>query len=123
MTAARPAAVLPWFALALCAPASGASTEEARDAVEWVADADARCVQLGGTLTGVRNRDRSRTVRVWLDRWYLGVRTPDRGRYDLAPDAPAHALGCSETRQGPQHWTIEDAHFLDVPPATTEQRP
>ncbi len=104
---------LPRLLFLLASLPATASADEARDAVEWVAEADARCVQQGGTLTGVRNRDRTRTVRVWLDRWYMGMRTADRGRHDLPPDGPVRELGCSETRQGRQHWTLEDARFLE----------
>lgn len=119
---ARPSqAFLPWVALALTAATLEARADDARDAVEWVAEPDAQCVQLGGTLTGVRNRDRQRTVRVWLDRWYLNLRTADRGRHDLPPDGSVRELGCSETRQGPQHWTLEDARFIDADAAGDRQ--
>jgi hypothetical protein len=85
---------------------------EARAAVEWVEEADAQCVMQGGALIGVRNRDRQRTLRVWIERWYLDVRTADRGRHDLPPDGAISSLGCSETRQGAQHWTLHDARFV-----------
>ncbi|WP_439537011.1 hypothetical protein [Methyloversatilis sp.] len=88
------------------------SAAEARAAVEWVEEADAQCVMQDGVLIGVRNRDRQRPLRVWIERWYLDVRTADRGRHDLPPDGAITPLGCSETRQGAQRWTLHDARFV-----------
>ena len=84
----------------------------AHAAIEWVEEADAQCVMQGGVLIGVRNRDRQRPLRVWIERWYLDVRTADRGRHDLPPDGTITPLGCSETRQGAQRWTLHDARFV-----------
>ncbi len=118
-----PRAVLPWTALALLAVTAQARADHARDAVEWVAEPAAQCVQSGGTLTGVRNRDTKRTLRVRLDRWYLNLRTADRGQHDLPPDQSVLRLGCSETRQGPQHWTLEDARFIDTDMKDGDRQP
>ncbi len=107
-----------WPLLALCsatAAAGAAASEidhEAHAALEWVAEPEAQCVLLGGTMTGLRNRDRSRTLRVWVERWYLDVLTADRSRHDLPPDGSVRQLGCSETRSGAQRWTLFDARFL-----------
>jgi hypothetical protein len=100
--------------LALCSATAAASDVDhaARAALEWVAEPEAQCVQLGGTMTGLRNRDRSRTLRVWVERWYLDVLTADRSRHDLPPDGCVRQLGCSETRSGAQRWTVVDARFL-----------
>lgn len=105
-----------WSLLALCSATAAAATGEvdqaAHAALEWVAEPEAQCVQLGGTMTGLRNRDRSRTLRVWVERWYLDVLTADRSRHDLPPDGSVRQLGCSETRSGAQRWTLFDARFL-----------
>mgnify|MGYP000022832597 CR=1 FL=1 len=103
-----------WSLLALCSATAAASDVDhaAHAALEWVAEPEAQCVQLGGTMTGLRNRDRSRTLRVWVERWYLDVLTADRSRHDLPPDGSVRQLGCSETRSGAQRWTVVDARFL-----------
>ena len=83
-----------WPLLALCSATAAASDVDhaAHAALEWVAEPEAQCVQLGGTMTGLRNRDRS--------------------RHDLPPDGSVRQLGCSETRSGAQRWTLFDARFL-----------
>jgi hypothetical protein len=105
----------PALALLLCTAALSAhAADEALAAIEWLQEADSQCVQQGGVLRGLRNRDRARTVRVWIDRWYMDVRTADRGKHVLKP-GEERWLGCTETRQGPQRWEAIEARFIDTP--------
>lgn len=66
---------------------------------------DSLCADKDGKLVVLVNAgEEPRTV--WVDRWFMGVQTPDHTRHVLAP-AERHALGCSITRSGEQHWTID----------------
>ncbi len=65
---------------------------------------DALCAEKDGHLVVLVNiGDDSQTA--WVDRWFMNIQTPDHTRHQLAP-GEEHALGCSNTRSGEQHWTI-----------------
>lgn len=66
---------------------------------------DSLCTDKGGKLVVLVNTS-AEAQTVWVDRWYLGVKTPDHTKHVLA-SAERHALGCSVTRSGEQHWTLE----------------
>lgn len=106
------------FALCACAalasaPSVRAAEEEAASFVEFTQDFEANCVQREGVMILVRNRHPSRGVRVWLERWHMGVNTGDRGRSELAPGAEPEKLGCSRTLSGAQEWKIQRAQFMN----------
>lgn len=94
------------------APARDAG-EEARGYVEFVEDFEANCVSRNANQIQVKSTHPSRTVRVWLDRYHMGVGTGDRSRTDLAPGAAPEPLGCSRTLDGAQEWRIVRARFAD----------
>lgn len=66
---------------------------------------DAACAEKDGKLVVLENTGATPQT-VWVDRWFMDVKTPDHTRHALAP-AEKHALGCSMTRAGEQHWTID----------------
>jgi hypothetical protein len=61
--------------------------EDARKYVQFVEDHAAMCVSRNSVEILVKNTHRSRTVRVWLDRYNGGVPTADRSRTELKPGA------------------------------------
>jgi hypothetical protein len=87
--------------------------EDARTYVEFAQDFTANCVARQGVQILVKNRHATRTLRVWLDRYHMGVGTGDRSRTDLAPDGPPEPLGCSRSTTGVQEWRLVRASFID----------
>lgn len=73
----------------------------------------ATCVARNGVQILVRNTHPQRTLRVWLDRYHMGVGTGDRSRSDLKPGAPPEALGCSRSATGAQEWRLVKVIFVD----------
>ena len=94
--------------LAAC---GGQADDGALEAVEWLKLEDAHCQARDGEMIAVRSAHPDRTVVILLDRVYMGVKTGDRGRHELAPGAPALELGCSATDGGSQRWDLVDAKF------------
>lgn len=91
---------------------SGSGAGQALEAVEWVKVADASCEAKGGEMLAVHNKDADRPLEVWLDRWFMGVKTADRGHHELMPgDAPLQ-LGCSAADGGEQRWELVEARFV-----------
>ena len=95
----------------LVSPARAA--EEARDYVEFVQDFTASCVARQGVQILVKSKHPSRTLRVWLDRFHMGVGTGDRSRSELAPGGAPEALGCSRSTTGVQEWRLVRAVFVE----------
>jgi hypothetical protein len=87
--------------------------EDPKQFVQFVEDFDGKCTARNGKMLLVRSTHPSRKLRVWLDRYHMGSGTGDRSRSDLAPGAPAEALGCSRTTDGPQEWRIVRAAFVE----------
>ena len=81
--------------------------------VAFVEEPAATCVARRGMQILVRNTHPARTLRVWLDRFHMGVGTGDRSRSELAPGAAPEALGCSRSLGGPQEWRVVRAAFVD----------
>lgn len=98
-----------WWPAAFAAPAE----DDPLRHVEFVQDFTANCVARQGVQIQVRSRHPSRGVRVWLDRYHMGVGTGDRSRSDLLPGAEPVALGCSRTTTGVQEWRPVRASFID----------
>lgn len=110
------------FASMLCVPAltmtsakahGAADDDEASRYVEFVEDFEANCVARNAKRILVKNTHASRKLRVWLDRYHMGVGTGDRSKTDLAPGAQPEALGCSRTLDGPQQWRVVRARFVE----------
>jgi hypothetical protein len=89
------------------------AAEEPSAFVRFVEEPAAACVARNGVQILVRNSHPRRTLRVWLDRYQMGVGTGDRSRSDLAPGAAAEALGCSRNLSGAQEWRLARAIFVD----------
>ncbi|WP_280154743.1 hypothetical protein [Piscinibacter sp. XHJ-5] len=81
--------------------------------VRFVEEPTSTCVSRDGVQILVRNAHPSRTLRVWLDRYHMGVGTGDRSRSDLKPGAEPEPLGCSRSLTGPQEWRLVRATFVD----------
>jgi hypothetical protein len=87
--------------------------EEATAHVNFSQDFVGTCVSRNGVQILVRNTHPTRKLRVWLDRFHMGVGTGDRSRSDLAPGAEPEPLGCSRSESGPQEWRVVRAVFVD----------
>lgn len=100
------------LAAALAAgPARG--DENPADFVRFVEEPSATCVARSGMQVLVKSVHPTRRLRVWLDRFHMGVGTGDRSRSELAPGAEPEPLGCSRSATGPQEWRIARAAFVD----------
>lgn len=102
------------IALASLLAACSDQQEEGRavDAVEWLKLNESHCVGKGGQMVAIHNKDPNRAIEVWLDRWYMGVKTADRGYHKLAPGATELQLGCSMTDGAEQRWELIGAKYL-----------
>ncbi len=96
----------------LAAPAARAD-EDAAKYIEFVQDFAGNCVQRNGVQIQARNTHPTRRIKVWFDRYHMGVGTGDRSRSELAPGGAPDPLGCSRTDSGAQEWRIVRAVFLD----------
>jgi hypothetical protein len=81
--------------------------------VNFVEEPTATCVSRNGVQILVRNTHPTRALRVWLDRYHMGIGTGDRSRSDLKPGAAPEPLGCSRSLNGAQEWRLVRATFLD----------
>jgi len=81
--------------------------------VRFVEEPSSTCVSRDGVQILVQNAHPSRTLRIWLDRYHMGVGTGDRSRSELKPGAAPEPLGCSRTLNGPQEWRLVRAAFVD----------
>lgn len=97
---------------ALLLPCAGAAEDPAAF-VSFVEEHTATCVSRNGVQVLVRNTHARRTLRVWLDRYHMGIGTGDRSRSDLKPGAEPEPLGCSRSLTGPQEWRLVRAAFVD----------
>jgi hypothetical protein len=97
----------------MSADAAPSQEEDARAFVRFVQEFEATCVARNAVQFLVTSSHASRTVRVWLDRYHMGVGTGDRSKTDLKPGAAPEALGCSRTLDGPQEWRIVRAQFVE----------
>jgi len=93
-------------------PGAGAGEDPAAF-VEFVQEDDSDCLMREGKHVVVHSTHPSRTIRVWLDRYYRNVGTGDRSHSDLKPGAEPEALGCSHVGDGTQEWRVARALFLD----------
>lgn len=101
------------FLLVALLPAAGPAADEAAAFVRFVEEPAATCVTRNGMQILVKNAHPSRTLRVWLDRYHMGVGTGDRSRSELKPGADPEPLGCSRSLTGPQEWRLVRAVFVD----------
>lgn len=98
---------------ALLATSTAQAEDEPAKYVQFVEDNAASCVQRNGVQIQVRSTHPSRRIKVWLDRYHMGVGTGDRSRSELAPGAEPEPLGCSRSDTGKQEWRIVRATFVD----------
>jgi hypothetical protein len=100
-------------AMLLSASALSQETQEAKQFVTFVQEFEATCVSREAVQILVKNTHPARKIRVWLDRYHMGVGTGDRSKTDLIPAAEPEPLGCSRTLSGPQEWRPVRAEFVD----------
>lgn len=112
---AMPTALPRLAALVLTAALWGTprADEDPAQFLSFVEEPAAGCVARSGMQILVRNTHPTRTLRVWLDRYLMGVGTGDRSRSDLAPGAEPEALGCSRSSSGVQEWRLVRVIFVD----------
>lgn len=91
-----------------------ATNQDPGQFIEFVDDFEATCVARDGVMIMVRSKHPDRPIRVWLERWHMGVNTGDRGKSDLAPGGEPEKLGCSRTLNGKQEWRVVRAQFVDA---------
>jgi hypothetical protein len=87
--------------------------DDASRYVQFVEEFAGACVARNGVQILVKNSHPTRRLRVWLDRFHMGVGTGDRSRSELAPGAEAEPLGCSRSLTGTQEWRVARAVFVD----------
>lgn len=86
---------------------------DATSFVQFVEDDSGNCVARQAREVLVKNTHGTRKIRVWLDRYLMGIGTGDRSRTDLVPGAEPDPLGCSRSSGGVQEWRLVRAVFLD----------
>jgi hypothetical protein len=90
------------------------AADDARAYVKFVEDISGNCTARNAKEVQVKNTHPSRRVKVWLDRYQMGVGTGDRSHSELTPNAPPEPLGCSRTLEGgTQEWRVARAVFVD----------
>ena len=89
------------------------SSEPATHFVEFILEDEANCQSRDSQHVIVRNTHPTKTVRVWLDRYYRNVPTGDRSRTDLLPGAEPEGLGCATVMNAKQEWRVVRALFID----------
>ncbi|WP_341889230.1 hypothetical protein [Variovorax sp. YR752] len=99
--------------LALLVAASARAEDDPVKFVQFVEEHAATCVQRNGTQIQVRSTHPTRKIKVWFDRYHMGVGTGDRSRSELAPGAEPEPLGCSRSDSGKQEWRIVRATFVE----------
>ncbi|MDO9282015.1 MAG: hypothetical protein Q7T88_06505 [Methylotenera sp.] len=62
----------------------------------------------------IKNTGSTKTLQIWVDRWFMDVQTADHTKQILPPTATPATLGCSVVRAGgKQHWTIYSVKAVD----------
>lgn len=79
---------------------------EYADKIQFMELDESDCVTKEGKLIALQNSDSLATFEVWVDRWFLGVQTPDHTKHLLRPGQAPTPLGCSNTNSGKQNWTL-----------------
>ncbi|WP_298829139.1 hypothetical protein [uncultured Piscinibacter sp.] len=100
-------------ALTLLACAAAHAQDDPAKYLKFVEEHAANCVMRNATQIQVKNTHPTRRIRVWLDRYHMGVGTGDRSRSELAPGAEPEPLGCSRSDAGTQEWRVVRAQFVD----------
>jgi hypothetical protein len=105
---------IPIFVLLVaCAlPAASNDADDAKKYIAFTQEFEATCVSREAVQILVKSTHPSRKIRVWLDRFHMGVGTGDRSKTDLLPATEPQALGCSRTLSGPQEWRVARAEFI-----------
>lgn len=101
------------LAAALLPPVARAADEDPAKFLEFVREDASNCVIRNGQRILVRSTHPSRTLRVWLDRYLMGIGTGDRSRSELKPGAEPEPLGCSRVQNGEQEWRVVRVQFVD----------
>lgn len=83
--------------------------------VHFVETEDANCVVNDSKLISLQSLNASDTLEVWVDRWFINVQTADHTKHILSADQLMAPLGCANTVQGRQFWTIDSVKKINQP--------
>ncbi len=86
--------------------------KDAKPFVAFVQEFEATCVSREAVQILIKNTHPKNKIRVWLDRYHMGVGTGDRSKTDLKVAGEPEPLGCSRTLSGPQEWRVVRAEFI-----------
>jgi len=106
-------ALLAALVLALSPSLASAEDEDPLGFIAFSTDFDAKCVQRKGVMIYIANTHPSRTMKLVLERWYMGNRTADRGKSLLKPGEEPEPLGCSNIEGGKQEWKVLRSEWAD----------
>jgi hypothetical protein len=90
-----------------------ANPDDPKSYVAFVQEFAGNCVSRNGVQILVKSTHPTRRIKIWLDRYHMGVGTGDRSRSELVPAGEPEPLGCSRTMDGPQEWRLVKAQFID----------
>ncbi len=74
--------------------------------VVLISSEDERCSANDGKLISLQAKQPDSGLIVWVDRWFMDVKTADHTQHILTAAQPQADLGCSNTYAGTQQWTI-----------------
>lgn len=75
--------------------------------IQLIENDASECLISDGKLILIQNTNPNKSYEVWVDRWFMGIQTPDHTKQTLNANSQPLALGCSVARSGGnQHWTI-----------------
>lgn len=105
------------LALALAGAATSVSADDAAGKaasyVEFEHDFHSQCVMRNGKMRLVRSTHPGRRIKIYLQRYYAGVRQPGRTTEVLEPGREAVTLGCTVVDGRPQDWKLVKARFVE----------
>jgi hypothetical protein len=81
------------------------SSEENAQVV-LISSEDERCSANDGKLISLQAKQPKAKLKVWVDRWFMDVKTADHTQHILTAEQAQADLGCSNTYAGTQQWTI-----------------
>jgi hypothetical protein len=102
-----------WSVCAAGFPASTRADEDPLAFIEFSTDFDSKCVQRNGVMIYIVNKHPNRTLKLVVERWYMGNRTADRGKSVLKPGEEPEPLGCSNIEGGKQEWKVLKSEWAD----------
>lgn len=81
--------------------------------IELLKLADQHCAKQGGKRMHVKSTHPTRTIRVQLKRYFMGVGQAGRSVLILEPNGKPQPLGCTRVLDAPQTWKLITATFVE----------